>query len=429
MLLRLARIYEEETGQQEEAIATYRRASGADPDNREALVALDRLYARAQQWEELAHVVRSEIRIASSDEDRVGLTFRLAQIYELALMDMSKAVEAYREVLTAEPAHAETRAALERMFLGGTMQLEIADVLEPLYRQGQEWEKLHQIYEVQLGRLTDVAERQTLLRRLAEIAEHKLVDQVAAFGWWAEAVKEDPSSAQALDELLRLARATHQWEAFVTTMTDAAAPARAPDVRRDVLLRLAASFETDLGDLERAEKALLQVHSEHEKDAVALASLDRIYDSQGMYENLAGILRQRIATTDDTAELVTLQLRLGRVYGEALDEVDPAIASYLAVLEQQSRSPEALDALERLYFRSERWRELYGIYEKWSTSPPTRWAWRTATRGWRRSPPTRSTIGPRPWSCGAASSTCVARTPSRCPGSPISTRWRASGRS
>ena len=50
---------------------------------------------------------------------------------------MPKAVEAYREILTADPTHAETRAALERMFLGGTMQVEIADVLEPLYRRAR----------------------------------------------------------------------------------------------------------------------------------------------------------------------------------------------------------------------------------------------------------------------------------------------------
>jgi golgin subfamily B member 1 len=364
LLLRLARVYEEETGQLEEAIATYRRAIEADPDSKTALVALDRLFGRAQQWDELADVVRREIRIAPSDEDRIALTFRLAQIYELALVDMAKAVEAYREILTADPTHAETRAALERMFLGGTMQVEIADVLEPLYKAGEEWEKLHRIHEVQLGRLTDVTERQTLLRRLAEIAEQKLVDQVAAFGWWAEAVKEEPSSEAALDELLRLARATHQWDAYVTTMVGATSPDHKPSVRRDVLLRLAASFENDLGNLERAEDSLVKVLSEFEKDPAALASLDRIYESQGMYENLAAILRQRLTITDDNAELISLNLRLGRVYAEALEEVDPAIASYLAVLEHESRSPDALEALERLYFRSERWPELYGIYEK-----------------------------------------------------------------
>jgi tetratricopeptide (TPR) repeat protein len=364
MLLRLASIYEEETGQADEAIATYQRVVDAEQDNRRALVALDGLYRRAQRWDELAEIMRREIGIADSEQTIVDLTCQLAQIYELALLDLPKAVEAYREILKADPAHAETRAALERMFMGGTMQLEIAEVLEPLYRAGGEWEKLHQIYEVQLSRIEDRAERQGLLRRLAEIAEQKLVDQVAAFSWWAQAVKEDPSSDYALDELLRLARATHQWDAYVTTMADAASPERDARVRRDVLLRLGASFENDLGDLERAEKALVQVLSEHEKDPVALASLDRIYEAQGMYENLSAVLRQRIEISDETDDLVALHLRLGRVYAEALDDVNPAIASYLAVLEHQSRSAEALDALERLYFRSERWAELSGVYEK-----------------------------------------------------------------
>jgi tetratricopeptide (TPR) repeat protein len=244
------------------------------------------------------------------------------------------------------------------------MQLEIADVLEPLYRVGEEWEKLHSIYEVQLSRITGVEERHNLLRRLAEIAEHKLVDQVAAFEWWAKAVGENPSSELALDELLRLVRSTHQWDAYVATMTDAAGPDRPVAVRRDVLLRLAATFEADLGDLERAEKALTQVLVEHDKDPAALASLDRIYESQGMYDNLAAILKQRIAITDGSEELVTLHMRLGRVYADALEDVEGAIGAYLAVLEHESRSLEALEALERLYFRSERWPELYGIYEK-----------------------------------------------------------------
>ena len=135
-------------------------------------------------------------------------------------------------------------------------------------------------------------------------------------------------------------------------------------MRRDVLLRLAGVFENDLGDLERSEKVLVQVLSENDRDAAALESLDRIYVAQGMYENLAAVLAQRIVIADETADLVGLQLRLGRVSADALDDVEGAIASYLAVLERESRSAEALEALERLYFRSDRWVELYGVYEK-----------------------------------------------------------------
>ncbi|MEO8213020.1 MAG: hypothetical protein ABI560_07500, partial [Myxococcales bacterium] len=364
LLLRLARIHEEETDQGDDAIADYRRVLQVDPDNRAALEALDRLYSRNQSWDELTDVVKSEIRTGRSNEEIVDFTFRLAQIYELALMDMPRAVEAYRDVLVADPNHPETRASLERMFMGGTLQGEIADVLEPLYRQNQEWEKLAQIYEVQLGRLTLLEERQALLRRLAEIYEQKLVDQIAAFAWWAQAVKEDPSSQLALEELLRLVRSTHQWDEYVNTLFDAASAIAAPEVRRDVLVRLATVFENDLGDLERSEKVLVQVLSENDRDPLALESLDRIYVAQGMYDNLAAVLRQRISITDDASELVALHLRLGRVNADALDDVEGAIVSYLAVLEQQSRLLEALEALERLYFRSERWVELYGIYEK-----------------------------------------------------------------
>jgi tetratricopeptide (TPR) repeat protein len=365
LLLRLARLHEEETNEQASAISDYQSVLRLEPENRAALTALDRLFVREQRWQELAEVVLKEVAIAPTDDDTVDLTFRLAQIHELALGDTVKAIAAYRDVLIADPGHGETRAALERMFVGGSHQGEIADVLEPLYRQNEEWENLAQIYEVQLGQVTSVDGRQILLRRLAEMAEQKLVDQIAAFGWWAQSAKEDPSSPHALDELLRLVRSTHQWDEYVATMFEAAgATDIAPPVRREVRLRLAAVFENDLRDLERAEKVLVQTIAEDDRDGVALASLDRIYVAQSMYENLAAVLRQRIAISDDTGDIVALHLRLGRVNAEALDDAEGAIASYLAVLEHESRSREALDALERLYFRGEQWTELYGIYEK-----------------------------------------------------------------
>ena len=248
MLLRLARIYEEETHDLDKAIATYRRVADAEPDRKDGLEALDRLYTRTERWTELADIVRGEIRLADSDAQIIHLTFRLAQILEVALGDMPKAVEAYQDILNIDPKHAETRATLERLLSSGAMQREIAQVLEPLYRVGEEWEKLVRVYHVELGVESDAEERQRLLRRLAEISESKLMDQVAALEWWSKAVVEDPASEQGLDELLRLARATHQWETYVASMADAAARASDCRVRRDVLFRLATVFDAELAD-------------------------------------------------------------------------------------------------------------------------------------------------------------------------------------
>ncbi len=364
MLLRLARVYEEETREMDKAIATYRRVSEAEPDRKDGLVALDRLYTVTEQWPELAEVVRREIQLADTEDQIVSLTYRLAQILEVALGDLPKAVEAYQEILGIAPQHEETRATLERLMTAGTMPREIAQVLEPLYRVGEEWEKLVRVYQVELASETESEERQRILRRLADITESKLVDQVAALDWWARAVIETPSSEQALDECLRLARTTHQWETYVATMTEAASKCADPDTRKDVLIRLATVFEAELGDLSRAEEVLAQILNFDAEDPDALAFLDRIYDKQGDFEKLASVLRRRITITDDSSRLVELHLRLGKVLADVIDDPDAAIASYLAVLEHESRSPEALDALERLYFRGERWEDLYGVYEK-----------------------------------------------------------------
>jgi tetratricopeptide (TPR) repeat protein len=364
MLLRLARVYEEETREIDKAIATFKRVAEAEPDRQDGLVALDRLYTMTERWPDLADVVRREIRLADTEARIVELTFRLAQIQEVALNDLPKAVEAYQDVLNIDPKHAETRATLERLLSSGVMQQEIAQVLEPLYRLGEEWEKLVRIYQVELGVQSDREERQRLLRRLAEIVEGKLMDQVGALEWWSMAVIEAPGSEQALEELLRLARATHQWETYVSTMSEAADKAGERSVRRDVLLSLANVFETEIGDLTRVEEVLGKVLAIDPSDASALAFLDRVYEKQGNFEELANVLRRRIAVTDDSKDLVALHLRLGKILADVIDDAAGAVTSYLAVLEQESRSPEALEALERLYFRAEQWEDLYTIYEK-----------------------------------------------------------------
>ena len=64
------------------------------------------------------------------------------------------AIEVYREILVADPAHGPTLAALELLFAEGVKQLEIAAILEPLYRVAEQWEKLVKIHEVQLEKLT-----------------------------------------------------------------------------------------------------------------------------------------------------------------------------------------------------------------------------------------------------------------------------------
>ena len=141
LLARLARVYEQELGSDpahvDKAIGTYRRILEVEFDNKPAVLSLDRLYTATGRWKDLTDVLRREIQLAESDEEVVNLQFRLGQTLEDALDDKKGAIEVYREILTANPAHAPTHAALEGLFFEGPaedkLQTEIAGILEPLY--------------------------------------------------------------------------------------------------------------------------------------------------------------------------------------------------------------------------------------------------------------------------------------------------------
>jgi tetratricopeptide (TPR) repeat protein len=362
---RLARVYEHELADVPKAIATYRRILDAEYDNRPAVYALDRLFTHSAAWQDLVQILRREIQLAESEEDGLALQFRLGQTFEEYLRDRKAAVEVYRDVLATEPSHQPTIDALEQMFHAGHLRAEIAAVLEPLYESNGEFDKLHGLYEVQLGELTGT-ERQAMYQRLAELAEGRLLDEARAFHWWGLAVIEDSRWDHAVEESERLSSRTGSWDDMVAVYTRALERPTDKDIQRATLLRLARIYEFELGDAANAVATHLRVLevADADADADALASLDRLYAGAGMYEDLSEILRRRIDITTDHDEQLELCFRRGVIQSDALGDLDAALASYQAVLDKESRNRRALEAEESIHFRRQDWHKLYATYEK-----------------------------------------------------------------
>ena len=363
LMTRLARVHEEELGDVTRSIATLRRILDVEFDNKPAVLSLDRLYTQTAQWPELTETLKREIQLAEADHEVAALQYRLGQVLEKQLGDRKGAVEVYREILTANPTHAETLGALEEMFHAGHLQMEIAAVLEPLYEASAEYGKLHGINEVQLTKLAG-AERQAMYQRLAELAEGKLEDQGRAFHWWSEALVEDPRWDAALEESERLAGTIGAWDDQVGAYARALERTTDKEVKRVTLLRLARVHEVERGDAASAVETHLRVLEIEPKDVDALASLDRLYLGAGMYEDLAEILRRRIEVTQDPDEQLELYFRRGAIFSDALVDLDQALACYAAVLEQESRNRRALECTEVIHFRREEWQKLFDTYEK-----------------------------------------------------------------
>ena len=166
----------------------------ADPENRQALNALDRLFTDHGRHQDLAEILRKQSEISDSESEILDFKFRLGQLYQEELQDIANAVECYREILATTPEHTSSMTALELLMEDGQFPGEIAAILEPIYRRDEAWGKLVRIMEVEFECLEDTFDKVQLIQRIAEVHEQRLSDQSAAFQVWGRALLGRPTS-------------------------------------------------------------------------------------------------------------------------------------------------------------------------------------------------------------------------------------------
>lgn len=364
--LRVAQVYEVQLEDVDSAIARYRRVLEAEPENQSAVRSLDRLFSQTERWPDLAEVLVREAEIGQTPDEILEFKYRLGQVYQLRLNDLDRAIEAYREVINAAPEHTETLEALEALFATGTKQLEVAEILEPLYQSTAEWEKLIRVHEAQLAHTQDADERMAMYYRIAEDAEERLMDPYQAFGVYVRAIKERPLDERTGEEIERLASMIDGgWEQLANAYADVLGLEGLPvEVQAAAGKRLARVFEEELADVAKAEETYRYVLSVAPGDQDSLTNLDRVYSSLEQYAELAGVLEQRAAGGEEH-EKVELYGRLGQVYEEALAQVPDAIRAYRKIFDElEPGNEDAIAALGRIYEQTEDWAALNAVFER-----------------------------------------------------------------
>ncbi len=99
-------------------------------------------------------------------------------------------------------------------------------------------------------------------------------------------------------------------------------------------------------------------------DDRALGALEAIYREAGNDEALYDILNRRADLAKDPATEQRLRLALGDLAENALGRVDEAIAAYERAREIAPRDAGALQALDRLYTKAERWADLARLLDE-----------------------------------------------------------------
>ncbi|MCG8553870.1 MAG: tetratricopeptide repeat protein [Proteobacteria bacterium] len=364
LMFRVAEIYEQRVVDQDTAIERYRAVYEADPGHVEAIQSLDRLYGATRRWGELAKILLQEVELAGTPDEVLSLRYRLGKVHETFLGRVGEALKQYQEVLAAAPDHAETIQALEGLFDAGIEPLAVGEILEPLYRDQENYGRLVDIQEIQLRYQADVSERVAMMHRMAETAEDRAEDLRKAFFWVQRALLEDPLHEHSRHEAERLAGSLQAWDILANTYASVLESSEDPEVITGCGRALVRIYEHELHDVHRAEETGRFVISHDPGEAEVLQTLDRLYQEHGAHEALAEILTRRIAITEDPLDLVELNFRLGQVLDRDLGRGEDAIRVFVHIVEDLAPDHQpTIFALESIYTRRADWPSLYKAFE------------------------------------------------------------------
>jgi tetratricopeptide (TPR) repeat protein len=366
LLFEVATIMEDHLSDRDGAMEAYRQILAVDPEDPNALRLLGRLLGAAERWDELVAVMEKEVAIAERRPnftlEAAELRFRLGRIKQQRLGDLEGALQAYQAVLATVPRHPGALGALEELARAtGPAAASSAALLEPIYQQEGEHQKLVEALEARAASQPDAASRAALLRRVAAVYQGPLKSAEMAFLTSCRAVREDPGSMESLDLCARLAEAAALEDEYAALLAECAERPVEAATRAEYRRRLARQSMRPAGDPGRAAEEWQKVLDLVPDDAEALQGLTEIYRAQNAGDLLAQVLRRRLGMEEEPARRAALLRDLAQVQEERLKDAAGAMSTLRRLLEVDGRDLEALARLDRLCVRNEKWVELADV--------------------------------------------------------------------
>ena len=365
-MVRAAAILDEKLGDVPEAILAYRAVLDDFGADRALLAALAALYAKEGRSDDLAETIEAELLLVGSSEERLVLLTKLGEVRRTALQDTPAAIDAYREALTLDPSHPESRAALEGLLAHDSASRDAAEILRPLYEADGNHEKLLRVLDIQIGFADSVDQKLSLLGLAADVAETRIGDDARAFQYAARGTREAASEFSLpgwLERIERLTEKTGDHAAVVKLLQEVVPDILDEERQVAVLLRIAELARDRIVDRALArtyfEKAL-ELRGEDER---ALVALEAIHELAGNASELHEILRRRADVARTDGERKEVLYKEARLCDEKLGDKAQAISVYERILDIALEG-EAIAALERLYGEESRWDDLVALYER-----------------------------------------------------------------
>ena len=298
LYVRLGRIAEERLKDDKRSVEAYARAVEHAGDAPELLEALDRLHGRIGDHKALADVLERRVPLTDGDEARADLLHRLAMIQIESFGDKAQGLATLRQALERAPAHAAAGKALEALTDTPALFDEAAEALEGVYKTLGDHAALARLYEKRIGHAEAPGDRVRLRLDLARVLEERGADSKAAQAALEAAFGDDPTDADVLAEIERLAPITDGWKSAGAALDKAIRARDLPaETARDLWMRIAGWRKDKVGDPATAEQALEEALKHDPQSDFILREIEVLQRAPGRERELVATLR-RLAALD-----------------------------------------------------------------------------------------------------------------------------------
>ncbi len=346
----LAQVYHLELRELAEAVEAYRRVLLDAPDHADAIAALESLfesgeerftvsallepiYRRRGAWGPLASVLEVRLEEQSDEDARRGLLTQIARIREEKLGDKAQAFNAWERLVQEDPNLFGAWDQLERLAAATDAWSQVAaaygDVLRDAFK------------------VEDDARLALLLRRAIVLDERMdaIDDAREVYG---EVLAYDEANTAAVDALERIHTRQESWDDLVALYRRSAELTSELDARRAWWFKIATLFEEVVLDAASAVDAYRQVLDIDPDNRVAVRSLERLYQAEEQWHDLADLYRREASVADNEDDAINLKQQLALVLAHELDELPEAIDIFRDILSLRPDHAPARRALEDL---------------------------------------------------------------------------------
>ena len=346
MQVEAAQIYERELNDDAGAIVAYREALEFEPTNATALDALERLYTKLDQPNELLDIYQRQFELSADYRDKVKSLFKSASIWESKFQNLENADLCVEQILAIDPQNLAAIRTLER-----------------LRRDQGRWDELLGVLDQHAQLSTSAQEQAELWVAMGDLLEHQLRQVDRAATAYHQALELDPQCYAAMHALGVLYERSGNWP-FAMDMLLQEAQLLGPTAQTVELYYRVGRIQQDmLLDPPNAKESFLQSLQIDPRYVPAIRAVRDLYEREGDWVSFEQALIQEADATEDTQAKCSAILAVGRYFAEHNENLDAAAEWYEQALRLVPDSHEAAKPLADIYIGRENWQRAERMLE------------------------------------------------------------------